>query len=132
MGTVSPMDVQHGLADMGVNVSLEDVNLFFQKHDKDRDGRLDVREFSNALTPQDPYFATMLSRRPGTNRRINQYRKDDIFGYSTGRAFLDMMRTLINSEGREEVTRQDLSRNPYFDPSEAFRNMDVNRNGVVS
>ena len=78
------MDVQHGLADIGVNVNLDDVKLFFQKYDRDGDGRLDVREFANALTPEDPHYATMLSRRPGTGRRINQYRKDDIFAFSTG------------------------------------------------
>lgn len=42
------------------------------------------------------------------------------------------MRTLITTEGLEESTRQNLSRNPYFDPNEAFYNMDINADGVVS
>lgn len=57
LGTVTALDMQHGLADIGVHVTQDDVNLFFQRHDKDRDGRLDYREFAAALTPEDPYYA---------------------------------------------------------------------------
>ena len=59
------MDIQHSLGDIGVHVTAEEANLFIQRHDKDRDGRLDYREFSEALTPQDPYYSQMLMRRPG-------------------------------------------------------------------
>ena len=83
LGTISPLDMQHGLADIGVHVTQDDCNLFFERYDKDRDGRLDFREFAEALTPDDPYYAQMLSRRPGSHKRINVYRKDDIFAYST-------------------------------------------------
>ena len=84
IGSVTALDVQHGLSDIGVHVSIDDVNLFFQRHDKDRDGRLDYREFAAALTPEDPYYAQMLARRPSSHKRINVYRKDDVFAYSTG------------------------------------------------
>ena len=43
-----------------------------------------------------------------------------------------MMRSMISTEGTEEATRQSLSRNPYFDPTEAFRAADLNGDGVVS
>lgn len=39
---------------------------------------------------------------------------------------------MLSSEGTAEATRQSLQRNPYFNPSEAFRVVDVNSNGVVS
>ena len=115
-----------------MHLNTDDVNLFMQRFDKDGDGRLDYREFAAALTPEDPYYAQMLARRPSSHRRINVYRKDDVFAYSTGQSFKDLMRTLIGTEGQSEATRQQLSRNPYFDASEAFRAMDYNGDGVVS
>ena len=57
MGTVSALDIQYGLADIGVHVSGDDVALFMQRHDKNRDGRLDYQEFAEALSPQDPHYA---------------------------------------------------------------------------
>ena len=66
-GTITPLDLKHGLADIGVHVTHDDVNLFFERHDKDRDGRLDYREFNEALTPEDQYYASMLGRRPGSH-----------------------------------------------------------------
>jgi Ca2+-binding EF-hand superfamily protein len=64
-------------------VTLDDINLFFDRYDKGRDGRLDYREFAEALTPEDPYYASILAKRPSTHRKINIYRKDDIFAYPT-------------------------------------------------
>ena len=132
LGTVTALDMQHGLQDIGVHVTLDDINLFFDRYDKGRDGRLDYREFMEALTPEDPYYANILAKRPSTHRRINIYRKDDIFAYPTSQAFKSLLRTLISTEGAAEATRQSLQRNPYFDPNEAFRVVDLNANGLVS
>lgn len=132
LGTITPLDMQHGLADIGVHVTLDDCNLFFERYDKGRDGRLDFREFAEALTPEDPYYASMLARRPGSHRRINVYRKDDIFAYSTAQTFKNLMRTMLSSEGAAEATRQSLQRNPYFDAGTAFSLVDFNADGVVS
>lgn len=132
LGVISPMDMRHGLQDIGVNVTQEDVNLFFERYDKDRDGRLDYREFAEALTPTDRYYQDMLSRRPSNHRRINVYRKDDVFSFPASNAFKSLLRTMISTEGASEATRQQLSRNPFFDASEAFNTVDVNKNGMVS
>ncbi len=83
LGTVTALDMQYGLQDIGVHVTLDDINLFFDRYDKGRDGRLDYREFAEALTPEDPYYASILAKRPSTHRKINIYRKDDIFAYPT-------------------------------------------------
>lgn len=115
-----------------MHVTQDDCQLFFQRYDKDRDGRLDYREFAQALIPEDPYYAQMLGRRPSTHRRINIYRKDDVFAYSTACAFKNLLRTMISQEGATEATRQNLQRNPYFDPSTAFSLVDFNANGMVS
>ena len=99
IGSINSADMQHGLADIGVHVTSDDVNLFFSRFDKDKDGRLDYLEFAAALTPQDPYYATILGRRLGSQARLNVYRKDDLFSYPTACAFKDLLRTLMSVEG---------------------------------
>lgn len=89
-------------------MTADDVNLFFQRHDGDRDGRLDYREFAWALTPQDSYFASILARKVSANSKLNVYRKCDLFSYPTACAFKDLLRILISSEGSQEATRQNL------------------------
>ena len=42
------------------------------------------------------------------------------------------MRTFMQTESSAEATRQNLSRNPYFDPQEAFKQCDLSHNGYVS
>ena len=132
LGTITALDLQHGLSDIGVHVSTDDIHLFFQRFDKNRDGRLDLREFAAALTPEDPYYANILARRPSSHRRINIYRKDDVFAHPTSYAFKNLLRTMLSTEGAAEATRQTLQRNPYFDPSVAFSMVDYNANGLVS
>ena len=39
---------------------------------------------------------------------------------------------MISTEGIAEATRQNLQRNPYFDPNVAFRMVDYNDSGIVS
>ena len=78
-GALSATDIRYGLADIGVTVSDEECRLFVQKNDKRGDGRLDFREFSEAMTPSDPYYASMLQRRPSSHMPIDIYRKESIF-----------------------------------------------------
>ena len=99
LGSVTAADMTYGLADIGVHVTKDDVNLFFQRYDKDQDGKLDYLEFAAALTPQDPYYATILGRRLSSNVRLNVYRKLDLFAHPTACAFKDLLKTLISVEG---------------------------------
>jgi hypothetical protein len=50
----------------------------------------------------------MLSRRPSSHKRINVYRKDDVFSFPAAQAFKNLMRTMISTEGATEATRQNL------------------------
>ena len=131
-GSVNATDVRYGLADIGVHVEQEDARLFVERYDKDGDGRLDFREFQQAMTPTDPYYASMLMRRPSSHMPIDVYRKDSIFAAPTASTFKSAMRTFMNTESTAENTRQNLSRNPYFDPTEAFVQCDLSNNGRVS
>lgn len=38
----------------------------------------------------------------------------------------------MQTESSNEATRQNLDRNPYFDPQEAFKQCDLSHNGYVS
>ena len=42
------------------------------------------------------------------------------------------MRVYLSSESQAENLRQALSRNPYFDASQAFKTCDLNHNGMIS
>lgn len=131
-GRITQDDLKCGLADIGVHSTHEDIALFFRRYDRDMDGRLDFREFSEALTSNDEYYAHMLARRGSSHRRINIYRKDDIFEYATAQAFKQLMRSHFETEAASESTRQMLARNPFFDATEAFRMVDLNANGLIS
>ena len=63
---------------------------------------------------------------------INVYRKDSIFSMGTANSFKNLMRTFMQTESSNEATRQNISRNPYFDPQEAFDQCDLSRSGYVS
>ena len=84
------------------------------------------------MTPNDPYYASILQRRPSSHMPIDVYRKDSIFTPSTAFTLKNSMRTFMNTESTAENTRQNLSRNPYFSPSEAFDQCDLSKNGRVS
>ena len=43
LGRATALDMKHGLAVIGVRVTTDDVNIFFERHDKNRDSRLDYR-----------------------------------------------------------------------------------------
>lgn len=50
-GVISDSDIKYGLADIGVNVDMEDVRLFVRRYDRDGDGMLSYHEFADAMTP---------------------------------------------------------------------------------
>ena len=132
VGSITANDLKHGLADVGVHASIDDINCFVARFDRDGDRRLSFREFSEALLPQDSYYAAVLERKASSHRPINPYRKDDIFSHPTACSFKNLMRAQLACENRAESLRQCLSRNPYFDPTEAFKICDLNQNGLVS
>lgn len=55
---------------MGVDLSPEDFDLFFNRFDRDRDGRILFSEFAYSLTPNDSYYASVITRRQSTGKRM--------------------------------------------------------------
>jgi Ca2+-binding EF-hand superfamily protein len=48
--------------------SQDEIELFFLRYDKDRDGRLRFTEYCNAFIPLDGHFAAMLNSRKSYHR----------------------------------------------------------------
>jgi hypothetical protein len=79
VGSITAKEFLYGLADIGVHTQSEDVELFFKRFNKKRNGRIDFGEFAASMDPTDSYYASMLARRPSSERRLNIYKKDDLF-----------------------------------------------------
>lgn len=111
---------------------MEDVELFFRHFNRKRNGRLDLGEFATAIDPVDRYFASMLARRPSSGRKLNVYRKDDMFRPETAECFKELLRTHLMAENSAECLRQLWARNPYFDANTAYEMVDYSRRGLVT
>lgn len=83
IGSITANELVYALADIGVHCLAEDVQLFFKRYNKRRNGRIDFGEFAAALDPQDSYYASILCNRRSTDRRLNIYKKDDLFAPDT-------------------------------------------------
>ena len=106
VGSISSTDFKYGLADIGVHTTMDDIELFFKRFNKRRNGRIDFGEFAQALDPQDDYYASILARRPSSHARLNIYRKEDMFSHDTATSFKELLRTHLRVEASAESLRQ--------------------------
>ena len=130
-GTITSYELRDGLSAIGVFPSSDEVDLFITRYDSTGDRRLNMREFSEALLALDPYYASMVNRRP-SNHRYPTYRRDDCFLPDTQIQFRSLWRSHFQGEVQAETIRQRLQRMPYFNVYEAFNSMDLNDSGAIS
>ena len=130
-GTITAYELREGLSAIGVFPSSDEVDLFISRYDTTGDRRLNMREFSDACLALDPYYASMVNRRP-SNHRYPVYRRDDCFMPDTQIAFRSLWRSHFQGEVQAETVRQRLQRLPYFNVYEAFNSMDLNDSGTIS
>ena len=72
-GSLTYAELSTGLTtSLGLIPTLEELELFFNRYDKDKDGRLRFSEFCDAFVPQDKNYAQLLNQRQG-NRRQEMY-----------------------------------------------------------
>jgi Ca2+-binding EF-hand superfamily protein len=131
-GSITAKEFFYGLSDIGIATQMEDVELFFKHFNRKRNGRLDFGEFATAIDPVEPYYAGMLARRGSSDRRLNVYKKDDMFRPETAQCFKDLLLTHLKVESSAESLRQHWARNPYFDPNTAYDTVDYSRRGLVT
>ena len=129
---MSAKEFFYGLSDIGVGSQMEDVELFFTRFNRKRNGRIDFGEFAEALDSSDDYLKVMLARRHSSERRLNPYRKDDLFSLETADSFKELLQTHLRVESSAESMRQHLAKNPYFDLNTAFSMADYSRRGAFT
>jgi hypothetical protein len=72
------------------------------------------------FTPIERYYSKILSRRSTSHKKINPFRKSDIFDFSTSVQLSSFIRKLFALLEQAEELRIDASKNPFFDIKEAF------------
>jgi hypothetical protein len=83
-GFVSLQEFRDGLCDIGVIVPFEHLQLLFNRYDRDVDGLMSFSDFNDAMTPFETYYATIIRRRMSSHRKINPFKKIDVFEHHTG------------------------------------------------
>lgn len=131
-GYISQTDFKNGLADIGLSISHDEIELFFRRYDRDGDALLAFSEFSEAFTPYESYYASIIGRRTSSHKRINPYKKDDIFEHATGVQLREFLRQSFQLEKSAETMRSTIARNPCFLLEDSFKICDLNGNGIVS
>jgi len=104
------------LEEQGVGkVTKEELELFMEKFDVDRDGRLQFSDFCLAMTPLNSEYAQLLQSRGTYRAQMTQESHVD---------YLTLWRKLLMVEQGCECVRQRLQKRPNFSLSEAFSYVD--------
>lgn len=69
-----------------MHATYDESNLIIQRYDTNGDGKLTAAEFERAFLTHDPYYSTMVSRRP-SNYRAAPLRPEDVFLPNTAYEF---------------------------------------------
>jgi Ca2+-binding EF-hand superfamily protein len=131
-GYITYSDIKMALNDIGVFPSVEDIELFIKRYDKNNDRKLRFSEFCDAFTPLDAYYGSLLNKRTSNDTRGRQYSRDDCFLGETKIEFKNVWRTHFKIESYSESLRQRLYKRPGFNLYEAFISCDVNDDGIVT
>ena len=131
-GFITAVELKDGLGDLGIYATFDDAELILNRYNRSGTGRLTLKEFEEAVLPLDPYYEGVLIKRRGSSKRVNPYRRDDIFAHGTASNYVELLRMHLKVEMSVEGLRQRISRNPFFKPIEAFAACDMNRSGLVT
>jgi Ca2+-binding EF-hand superfamily protein len=107
-------DLVSGVERLGVVASAMDMQLFVERYDSDRDGKLGFWELSNALMPIDSIHRDDLERRKAVWD----------LGYETKEILRRVFRKLIDAEAMLESIRQRISREKFVSLRKAFDSLD--------
>lgn len=107
-------DLSGGVERLGVVARNEDMQLFVERYDADRDGKLGFWEFSNALMPMDSILRDDLERRKAVWE----------LGFETKEILRRAFRKLIDAEAIFESIRQRIARERSVSLRKAFDGLD--------
>jgi Ca2+-binding EF-hand superfamily protein len=105
-GWASFDEFREGLASLGLYPSLSDMELVFERYDRDRDGTLSYSEFCDIFAPKSAEHHSILNARNSYYIHKSYYRRDEFFHPETRRALEDLFRTHFSVEASAEHIRQ--------------------------
>ena len=123
-GCLTLSELYNGLVKhLGLVPSQDELELFFQRYDRDMDGSLRFTEFCDAFIPLDPHIGQVL------NGRQSMHRADVYMSGPPEQYFLPItimdLKELFRTHFRVEVLAEDmrvqLERNPLFELPMAFQ-----------
>ena len=118
----------------GVVPSQDEIDLFFQRYDKDRDGKLRYAEFCEIFVPLDGQYAQIINARNPIHRSdlYGPIRPQELFMPLTLLDLKETLRTHFRVEMLAEELRQRIEANPFFSLATAFQVCDLDGNGEVT
>jgi Ca2+-binding EF-hand superfamily protein len=134
-GSLTLPELYNGLVNkLGIVPTQDEIDLFFHRYDKDRDGRLRFTEFCEAFVPQEVHYAHMINSRHSMNRSsvFAGVMAEHLFVPITVMDLKEVWRTHFRVEMLAEDLRQKLSMNPLFNLENAFEVCDTNNSGEVT
>lgn len=105
--------------------SMQDIELFMARYDRDRDRNLRFSEFCDAFTPFSKYQQDILNRRT-SGGYVSQLSEKALMMYRS------VWMTHQRIEQRAEHLRQKLSESPTFSIYDAFQRVDDNGDGKIT
>ena len=134
-GSITLAELYNGMVNqLGMVPSQDEIELFFYRYDKDKDGRLRFTEFCEAFVPLDQNYAHMINSRQ-SNHRSGSYvsaNPEHVFIPLTLLDFKELWRTHFRVEIMAEDLRHRLEANPLFSLVHAFEVCDLNNSGEVT
>ena len=131
-GFITPHVLKEGLGKIGIYPTSNDIDLWVQRYDTNGDTRITKWEFEAAFLSQDPYYASLVTRRTSNYKCLYGQKRDSCFNPDTASEFRQVWSTHFKSEIAAELIRQRLRKMPYFNVYDAFSSLDLNEDGMIT
>ena len=128
-GALTTSEFDYGMRIFGYYPNKEDLYLFFRRFDRDIDGKLRFSDFSEAFTPMQVEYASLLNNRTPLNIDKDV---DDTFSPETRRLITKLFKLHLENETETESSRQRLNKRISFNVHDAFNYIDVNQDGYLT
>ena len=119
-----PSDIGSALEQLCIFPSQTQLFLWVKRFDRDRDGKLNVREFFSSLLPADRSFQELVRCRKTIERgspRRRVIKIKDFLSPTTFNLLCELFKCQIENEVAIESVRQKLSKRSNFDLKKLFR-----------
>eukprot|EP00347_Sterkiella_histriomuscorum_P013646 403363918 len=119
-GHLSPTELREALMDLGLRYSMDEIQLVFDRLNKNQDGRLKYSEFSVSIMPQDQQYMRILGSKRIQSQCNQSSSNGQVFKHDTLVKYLQTWETLMQTEKQIENLRQKLFHRHRIDAQTAF------------